>query len=216
MTTMKNFLRLLVALLAASVLGGCASMVATAPVDRPSYEKFKAASADERQQMVEQAIASAAVSDQFNRMSYVTGDKVCYENGSCAQWNKLSRTVAVWYAHSTGDMGMDTSAVTTFPTDEAGNVVNTKGAILAHAADQPGLGRWVGDKLTSIATGAVNGAIAAKIAKCEGDECGPSVVNVVSTASEANSQSNANVKAVAGSGGGKASGGRSMGGAVVQ
>ncbi len=150
---------------------------------------------------------NAAVIADGRQRAYLRGEPVAYgtrQTGFTLQWNQIARMAYVYPGHSTGAMGLETSAMMAFATDAHGNtLVNGGGSpaiLLANVATQEGVGRFGLRLGTQVLGAAANGAIAANIhagAACS-ENCGPAIQVIAQAGSESTATGTGNGTAVVG------------------
>ena len=150
---------------------------------------------------------NAAIIADGRQRAYLRGDPVSYGNGRTGftlQWNRIARMAYVYPGHTTGAMGLDTSAMMAFATDAHGNTLAGNGGspivLLANVATQEGVGRFGLRLGTQVLGAAANGALAARInadATCS-ENCGSPIQIAVGS----NSTSTATGTGTATAGGG--------------
>ena len=170
------------------VLAACSSTPPTAPIEEyvPSFEEYYEESDIEARLEFHRKLTGVTfekgtddyekvsgkhgiqgIAQAYNFLRYALNMEVCYENGSCVKRNEIARKAAVWDEHSTGVAGIQTSAVSTFNTDDDGVVVNDENALMSAASHQSGPVRAAGEVFGNMLVSGVSNAWAADIAKCK-------------------------------------------------
>ena len=170
---------------------------------------FVRASAEDRAAYLNNVSAEDRLITQKRQAEYLAGRPVEYGNGRTGytlQWNRIARMAYVYPGHTTGAMGMETSAMMAFATDAHGNTLSGNGGspivLMANVATQEGLGRVALGLGTQVVGAAVNGSIAAKInadGSC-GENCMGDLTQI-SVESTATGTGNANSTAASGGSG---------------
>ncbi len=152
------------------------------------------ASAEDRAAYLSNVQGEDALLTQKNQVEYLAGRPVHYGDGRTGytlQWNRTMRTAYVFPGHTTGAMGLDTSAMMAFATDAHGNTLAGNGGspivLLANVATQEGIGRFGLRLGTQVLGAGINGALAASInaaAQCS-ENCGSPIQVIANSGSTA-------------------------------
>ncbi len=151
---------------------------------------------------------NAAIIADGRQRAYLRGDPVSYgtrKTGFTLQWNRIARMAYVYPGHTTGGMGIETSAMMAIATDAHGNTLTNGGGspavLLANVSNQEGITRFGLRLGTQVVGAASNGLLSAKemaAVKCD-INCGDFTQVIAQSGSRSESEATGTAKATAGS-----------------